>query len=81
MQARVWLRCTALVLLAAVLSGAWPGLAGAADPTPYGVAAAPANFPGFAAEDVDRSFEVAKQVSDYPVFISTTLRWQRSTPT
>ena len=75
------LRCTALVFLAAVLSGAWPGLAGAADPPSYSVTVTPENFPDFTAEDLDRSFEVAQQVSDYASLISTTSASRRSTPT
>jgi hypothetical protein len=62
-------RLAGLLLLAAALAGAWPRAAPAEDAPAYGIAVTPANFPDFTIEDVDRAFSVAKQVSDYAVFI------------
>jgi hypothetical protein len=62
-------RLVPLLLLVASLSGPWPGSALAADPSAYGVAVTPQNFPDFTGEDVDEAFALAKQIGDYTVFI------------
>ena len=68
-QASHFARLVALLLLVASLSGPWPPSALAADPSAYGVAVTPRNFPDFTVEDVDEAFLVAKQIGDYAVFI------------